>query len=568
MLDYTGPNFINGSWFPYFKIGVYKWVWSSGWGGEKSTASLRVYYVDDVKIGDKTASQSTFVSGTTTPTNAAPVANAGSDLFITLPTNTVTLNGSNSTDSDGNIATYKWTKVSGPASGTLANSNAASTGVSGLLQGTYVFRLTTTDNDGATDTDDVTVTVGSSTTIPNKAPVANAGTSKSITLPTNSASLSGAASTDPDGTISSYKWAQVSGPNTSTWSSTTSANCTVSNLVAGTYSYRLTVTDNKGATATATVGVTVNSASTTNKAPIANAGSSKTITLPTNSTTLSGAGSSDPDGSISSYKWAQVSGPVISTLSSTTASSITVTNLTKGTYSYRLTVTDNKGATASATVGVTVNEGANKAPIANAGSNKSITLPTNSTTLSGTGSSDPDGSISSYKWWQVSGPSTSTLSSTTASGITVSNLVAGTYTYRLTVTDNGGVPSNTTVSVTVNAATTTTNKVPVVNAGAPKTITLPTNSVNLSSTSSDPDGTITKYVWSQVSGPNTAKINNTGWTAPIMSGMIAGIYTFKLTVTDNMGATASATTTVTVKSNSHGSYRTRIQLPKQLVSKT
>lgn len=543
VVNYSGPCHYNGSWFPYWKLGIYKWLWMGS--GSSSTTTQRVYYVDDVKTGDNTASESTFVSGgTTTPTNVSPTANAGADQFITLPTNSVTLNGANSTDPDGAIATYKWSQVSGPNTASISNSAVSSTVASNLVVGTYVFRLTVTDDQGATATNDITISVASSTSVANQAPVVNAGSNKSITLPTNSTGLSGSA-TDADGTISSYKWTQASGPNTASFSASTSASCTVSNMVAGTYSFKLTVTDNKAATASSTVSVSVNAATTANQAPVANAGSAKTITLPTNSTGLSGSGT-DADGSIASYKWSQVSGPNTASFSGTTTAAVTVSSLIAGTYSFRLTVTDNKGAASSANVSVTVNAAttANKAPVANAGSAKTITLPTNSTSLSGSGT-DADGSISSYKWSQVSGPNTATFSSTTAASITVSNLVAGTYSFRLTVTDNKGAAASANVSVTVNAAT-TTNKAPIANAGAPKTITLPVNSVQLSSASYDPDGKIAVYAWSQVSGPNTATFNNKASSMPTVSNLVAGVYSFKLAITDDKGATASATTTVTV----------------------
>jgi hypothetical protein len=89
--------------------------------------------------------------------NIAPVANAGADNTITLPNN-VTLVGS-ATDSDGTVATYAWSKLSGPGSFTITTPNAATTTVTGLAVGTYVFRLTATDDDGATSIDDVQVTV-------------------------------------------------------------------------------------------------------------------------------------------------------------------------------------------------------------------------------------------------------------------------------------------------------------------------------------------------------------------------------------------------------------------------
>jgi hypothetical protein len=107
------------------------------------------------------ASNSDEVSVTVHPApaqNKAPSAAAGVDQSIILPTDTATLNGT-ATDDDGTINTYAWTKVSGPEGGTLATPDAASTKVTGLQEGSYVYRLTVTDNEGATATDDVTITV-------------------------------------------------------------------------------------------------------------------------------------------------------------------------------------------------------------------------------------------------------------------------------------------------------------------------------------------------------------------------------------------------------------------------
>ena len=380
------------------------------------------------------------------PPNQAPSANAGANRAITLPTNSTTLNGSG-TDADGTITGYLWQQVSGPSTSTLSATNTAGITVSNLQAGVYTFRLRVTDNDGATDTDDVTVTVNA--VAANQAPNANAGANRSITLPTSSTTLSGTASTDADGTIASYQWQQVSGPSASTLSATNTVGITVSNLQAGVYTYRLTVTDNDGATDTDDVLVTVNTAA--NQAPIANAGSNRAITLPTNSTSLSGAASSDADGTIAGYQWQQVTGPSASTLSATNTAGITVSNLQAGVYTYRLTVTDNDGATATDEVTVTVNSLANEAPIANAGTNLVITLPTNSANLTG-GGIDADGTIAGYQWQQISGPTASTLSATNTANITVSNLQAGVYIYRLTVRDNDNATGTDNVTVTVNIA--------------------------------------------------------------------------------------------------------------------
>lgn len=191
----------------------------------------------------------TFRNGTTTSTppadgNVAPTVTAGTDKTITLPTNYVYLQGSAS-DADG-IASYSWTKVSG-GTASLSGQNTSKVKAYNLVAGTYVFRLTVKDTKGAAKSDDVTVIVKSSTsTTGNAAPIANAGADKTITLPTSSVKLYGSAK-DSDGTIASYKWTQYGGTSTATISYSTSATCTVSNLKAGKYYFRLTVKDNDGA---------------------------------------------------------------------------------------------------------------------------------------------------------------------------------------------------------------------------------------------------------------------------------------------------------------------------------
>jgi hypothetical protein len=114
--------------------------------------------------GDTVAvSIATVGAGTSPAPNQGPAANAGPDQSITLPTNSVTLTGSG-TDGDGSIASYQWAQVSGPSTIVIGSPNSATATASGLIEGSYVFRLTVTDNGGLTATDDVTVNVNPSGT--------------------------------------------------------------------------------------------------------------------------------------------------------------------------------------------------------------------------------------------------------------------------------------------------------------------------------------------------------------------------------------------------------------------
>jgi len=92
-------------------------------------------------------------------TNRPPVANAGADQVITLPSNSVNLNGSASTDPNNNISSYLWTKISGPSSFNIADANAVQTQVTNLVEGVYQFELKVTDAGGLFDKDITQVTV-------------------------------------------------------------------------------------------------------------------------------------------------------------------------------------------------------------------------------------------------------------------------------------------------------------------------------------------------------------------------------------------------------------------------
>jgi hypothetical protein len=276
-----------------------------------------------------------FRKGSTTPTpsptpsNVAPVAKAGGDKKLTLPSNATTINGS-ATDSDGTIASYAWVKKSGGAA-SISGANTKDLKLSGLVAGTYVFSLTVKDNKGASDSDDVNVVVSKSTTN-NAAPVAYAGSDKVYTLPRSSIAVTGTGK-DSDGTIASYKWVKTYG-GTITMSGTNTATLTLSSLKKGSYIFGFTVTDNNGGTHTDYMKVTVESA------PVANAGSDKTVRLPVSSLAL--RGSATDNGTISSYTWTKSSGPSVSMTNAKTKT-VTLKSLHAGTYVFKLAVKDNKG---------------------------------------------------------------------------------------------------------------------------------------------------------------------------------------------------------------------------------
>jgi hypothetical protein len=183
--------------------------------------------------------------------NQPPIADAGISTSITLPLDTITLVGLG-TDADGQVVSYLWNKVSGPTSFSISNALSPSPLLSDLTQGVYIFQLTVTDNEGATGSDTVSVTVIQQ----NQPPVANAGRDTSITLPRDSISLVGNGN-DADGQVVSYLWSKISGPASSIISNASSSTALLTGMTEGAYSFQLTVTDDDGATGSDTVMVTV-----------------------------------------------------------------------------------------------------------------------------------------------------------------------------------------------------------------------------------------------------------------------------------------------------------------------
>jgi PKD repeat protein len=153
--------------------------------------------------------------------------------------------------------------------------------------------------------------------------------------------------------------------------------------------------------------------------------------------------------------------------------------------------------------------------------------------FSGTGSSDPDGSIVAYDWDFGDGTtSTSPTPSKTYS-------TAGTFVASLVVFDNSGLSSSASITVSVTqgpqAPIAVTSSTTPLSGFAPLAVTFS------SAGSYDPDGTITKYAWS-FSNKTTATTANVS-----KSFSTPGTYTGTLTVTDNTGRTGTSTVSIVVK---------------------
>ncbi|MEW5826281.1 MAG: PKD domain-containing protein [Candidatus Bipolaricaulota bacterium] len=243
------------------------------------------------------------------------------------------------------------------------------------------------------------------------------------------AAFNGTTSSDSDGVIVSYAWTfgdggAASGPVTSHAYATP-----------GSYTVTLTVTDNGGASASASQ--IVNVTAPTNQAPVASFTTSASSTQPGVSVSMNSSGSYDPDGTIVARSWSFGDGATAS--GTTTAHAYA----TAGSYTVTLTVTDNGGASASASQIVNVTAPTNQAPVASFTTSASSTQPGVSVSMNSSGSYDPDGTIVASSWSFGDGA--------TASGTTTSHAYAvpGSYTVTLTVWDDRGASASATKVIAV-----------------------------------------------------------------------------------------------------------------------
>ncbi|WP_084318952.1 beta strand repeat-containing protein [Deferrisoma camini] len=268
--------------------------------------------------------------------NSAPTADAGPDQNVATGS-TVTLDGSASSDADGDPLTYAWGFVSKPSgsTATLSDAAAAKPSFTADLDGDYVLQLVV--NDGTVDSTADSVTVTAATA--NSAPTADAGPDQNVATG-STVTLDGSASSDADGDPLTYAWSFVSKPSgsTATLSDAAAAKPSFTADLDGDYVLQLVVNDGTVDSTADSVTVT---AATANSAPTADAGPDQNVV--TGSTvTLDGSASSDADGDPLTYAWSFVSKPSGSTatLSDAAAAQPSFTADLDGDYVLQLVVND------------------------------------------------------------------------------------------------------------------------------------------------------------------------------------------------------------------------------------
>lgn len=450
--------------------------------------------------------------------NTAPIAEAGPDQSGRVNT-TVTLDGSGSSDADGDDLTYLWSFVSKPTGSTATLSSATAVRPTFALDraGDYVVRVVVNDGREASAPD--TVTISSI----NSKPVAEAGPDQTGFVG-DTLTLDGTASSDVDGDALVFQWRLVSKPANSTAVVTngTAVRPTVVLDMPGTYVAELVVHD--GVVTSDPDRVTL---STVNSKPVAEAGTDLSYPLGT-TVTLDGSDSTDVDGDRLSYLWALTTVPAGSTATLSDRAAVRPTFVIDkpGLYTAQLLVSDGQFESEPDTVTLST---LNSKPTADAGADQRGVVNT-TITLDGGGSQDPDNDPLSYEWNILTKPlgSGAALATPTATQPTFTLDKAGTYTIQLIVRDGrlDSVPDIVTVS--------TLNSRPVADAGVDKEGRAGTAVALDGSGSRDVDDNPLNYFWSFLSVPAGSTVSLSSDTAvkPTFTPDQGGLYVLQLIVHD------------------------------------
>ncbi len=360
--------------------------------------------------------------------NNAPLANAGGPYSGDI---SVTVDGSASSDTDGDVLSYSWDFGDG-SMGSGANVNHIYE-----LPGTYTITLTVSDGIASSQaTSSATIAVGNNG---NAVPVANPGGIYE-SIKGGVITFDGSGSSDADGDVLTYLWDFGDG------TTATGVNPVHSYAAAGVYTVTLIVNDGLVSSVAATTKANITNNGTMNQAPVADAGGSYSGL---HTITFDGSGSFDPDNKdVLTYYWDFGDG------TTGTGMMPNHTYQNAGTYTVTLVVNDGlvDSASVSTTVTITQGNGSNMLPVANAGMDQSVAKG-DTVVLNGIASYDSDGSIVSYSWSQIGGPSLNLGNNANMVSVDFKapNSLKQTtvYQFALTVTDDMGASHSDTMTVTV-----------------------------------------------------------------------------------------------------------------------
>jgi len=480
----TAPASLDGSLSGDADLDTLTYLWTQTGGAPTpiTNANLVIASIAPLAVGIYTfmlnvtdGSEYATDSVVVTVNNVPPTADAGFDQ-VTVRNATIYLNGSGSSDADGNPLSYNWSVLSAPEVVTLNNSTTALADFVPMMVGTYSFNLTVMDNESASAYDWIDIFVV------NLGPTADAGTTQFV-FKNDLVTLDGTASADPDGDPLWYNWTQTMGPQFVTLIGGTTSMPTFTAptgaFAAGDYGFDLMVWDAWAANSTGSVIVNVS-----NRGPTANAGLDQNILGKFSLVTLDGSLSADPDAEALTYLWTQIAGPA----APPTAPASVMTDFTAvgvGVYDYNLTATDPDGASSNDTVSFNVT---NAAPTAALAVTPNPVLVGAMADVNASASTDVDGSVVLYNFTFGDGSNSGDIAAWAASH---SWATPGAYQVNVTIWDDDAATDVATVTVNV-----VTDLPPTaVAAVLPGTTGDMSTVFSFDATGSTDDNGITAYLW-------------------------------------------------------------------------
>ncbi len=385
-------------------------------------------------------------------------------------------------------------------------------------------------------------------TLQDRPPIASFTSTPSSAPTGTSITFDGTASYDLDGTVVSYSWAFGDG------ATGTGSVVTHSYSPAKSYTVTLTVTDNGGVTGSTTSQVTI-----TDRPPLVSFTPSPTTANTGQSITLS-ISVSDPDGSISTTRvdWGDTITQLYSgAITSATHSYASTGSSTSEIFTIIVTATDNNASFTSTSTQVTIND---RVPVPSFNPS-STSLSTGQNVTLTISASDPDGTVTALRvdWGDgnidtLSGTATSDIHSYSSTGTSPSNV----FTITVNATDNSGSTGISSSQVTVS------DRPPVIAFTASPASVSTGQTVTVSITSSDPDGTISSTMVDWGDGtidplPGAPQRDTHQYTST--GSASSKTFVIAIMVKDNSGSTsAQSTSTVSVQASSQSSSGT-LSLP-------
>lgn len=481
------------------------------------------------------------------PANTVPTANAGPDQTVNVG-DTVTLDGSGSSDADGDTLTFSWS-LSVPAGSTATMSGATTVSPTFVpdVDGDYTATLVV--NDGMDDSAADSVVITAATVVVNTPPVANAGPDQTVTVG-DTVMLDGSGSNDADGDPLTFSWSLTTVPagSAAALSNPAAASPNFVADVEGDYVAQLIVNDGTEDSSANTVMITAQIV-VVNTAPVANAGPDQNVGVG-DVVVLDGSGSTDAEGDFLIFSWSLTSVPAGSgtTLSDTSAVNPVFTADVAGDYVAQLVVNDGEFDSAPESVMVTAQiVVVNTPPVADAGLDQSL-LGGDTAILDGSGSSDADGDPLTFSW-SLSAPagSAAALSDPTAVNPMFTTDVAGDYVAQLIVND--GMDDSAPDSAVIVVAPLNTNQPPVANAGPNQSVLVGSTVALDGSGSSDPESDPLTYIWSLTNVPASsgATLSDPTSLGPMFTPDLAGDYVVQLIVNDGEFDSAPSTVLITAR---------------------